>query len=611
MQANPDVARSGFDPLEHYLKHGWKEKRKPNPNFDPVAYLRDHPKLIEPKKEPLSDHLRREQERQRRHAQAREAKIAETNLRKQNELKKQAEKIAPLFDADYYLAQYPDVKDSKLDPLVHYLTVGWKVGYNPNSDFDTTFYLNSNPDVKANKVEPFYHYLTIGKNERRNAKHPGGDKVKFLESLHSWDKTVAQIAPIPGKIKTKRCLVEALQTFNIEKAGGVVFSFSHNKFNENIGGIQVCISEESKILSANNFIYINISPAQYSSLLADCHREWVGDLIINNQDIGSYREDDILDALRTTLRLDGKLFLIIHALHGHKIPFIVRCGLELKISKTFFWIHDYFSLCPSSHFLRNNITYCHGPNPQSQACAICIYGEKRDTHLEEVADLFEALPIHVLAPSQHALNLWQTKNSFKYLSAQVHEHRRIIYLQKREQLSPDTDRQLKIAYLGLPVAHKGWLVFSEVVHLFRKDPRYDFFHFGYHQDKTCQVKFEKVRVDCANITAMTDALRAHEIHAVFVWSDLPETYSIVMYEAFAAGVPVVTIKESGNIAAQVSQNGLGVIFNNKHDLLSAMQSNQLIESIRAIITKKSHFCSLNSSGITTSLICKELPQCQV
>ncbi|WP_116090614.1 sulfotransferase family protein [Sphingomonas crusticola] len=45
-----------------------------------------------------------------------------------------------LFDADYYLGRYPDVADSGLDPIDHYLKVGAAKGYDPSPLFDTGYY---------------------------------------------------------------------------------------------------------------------------------------------------------------------------------------------------------------------------------------------------------------------------------------------------------------------------------------------------------------------------------------------------------------------------------------------------------------------------------------
>lgn len=45
-----------------------------------------------------------------------------------------------LFDVDWYLARYPDVAASGLDPIDHYLRIGAALGYDPNPLFDTNFY---------------------------------------------------------------------------------------------------------------------------------------------------------------------------------------------------------------------------------------------------------------------------------------------------------------------------------------------------------------------------------------------------------------------------------------------------------------------------------------
>lgn len=45
-----------------------------------------------------------------------------------------------LLDADWYLARYPEVAASGLDPIDHYLHVGAAKGYDPSPLFDTVFY---------------------------------------------------------------------------------------------------------------------------------------------------------------------------------------------------------------------------------------------------------------------------------------------------------------------------------------------------------------------------------------------------------------------------------------------------------------------------------------
>jgi hypothetical protein len=76
-------------------------------------------------------------------------------------------KTSSLFDEEYYLANYPDVRASAIKPETHYLLHGGFEGRNPSAHFDTFFYLEQNPDVKAAGINPLLHYLVYGKNESR------------------------------------------------------------------------------------------------------------------------------------------------------------------------------------------------------------------------------------------------------------------------------------------------------------------------------------------------------------------------------------------------------------------------------------------------------------
>lgn len=73
-----------------------------------------------------------------------------------------------LFDASWYLQQYPDVSAANVDPLLHYLNLGWRESRNPNMLFDTEWYLETYPDVRAEDVNPLLHYIRHGALELRD-----------------------------------------------------------------------------------------------------------------------------------------------------------------------------------------------------------------------------------------------------------------------------------------------------------------------------------------------------------------------------------------------------------------------------------------------------------
>ena len=72
-----------------------------------------------------------------------------------------------LFDGRYYLRRYPDIRYADIDPLAHYVKIGWHEGRIPSEQFDAAYYLQTYPDVGQAGVNPLVHYLLNGKAEGR------------------------------------------------------------------------------------------------------------------------------------------------------------------------------------------------------------------------------------------------------------------------------------------------------------------------------------------------------------------------------------------------------------------------------------------------------------
>ncbi len=72
-----------------------------------------------------------------------------------------------LFDSDWYLKTYDDVKKEGIDPAEHYLLYGAKEGRKPSQQFDGNWYLKANPDVAVQGANPLLHYIKFGREEKR------------------------------------------------------------------------------------------------------------------------------------------------------------------------------------------------------------------------------------------------------------------------------------------------------------------------------------------------------------------------------------------------------------------------------------------------------------
>ncbi|MES2270200.1 MAG: glycoside hydrolase family 99-like domain-containing protein, partial [Pseudomonadota bacterium] len=78
--------------------------------------------------------------------------------------------MQPYFDQDFYVSQAAHINFGSIEPLKHYAAVGWHIGLDPSPTFSTSHYLQDFPDVRESSVNPFVHYLTSGKLEAREAR---------------------------------------------------------------------------------------------------------------------------------------------------------------------------------------------------------------------------------------------------------------------------------------------------------------------------------------------------------------------------------------------------------------------------------------------------------
>jgi len=79
------------------------------------------------------------------------------------------EKIAPFFDFDFYQSQSGQKFPSEHGALEHFLEVGWKTNCSPCASFCVEHYLSAYPDIREAKINPLLHFLDSGWQENRLA----------------------------------------------------------------------------------------------------------------------------------------------------------------------------------------------------------------------------------------------------------------------------------------------------------------------------------------------------------------------------------------------------------------------------------------------------------
>ncbi|TNE65694.1 MAG: glycosyltransferase [Alphaproteobacteria bacterium] len=108
------------------------------------------------------------------------------------------------FDESFYLKEHPEITDGNQSAFEHFMSVGWKLGFDPAPWFSIADYLEAYPDIDAAGINPFRHFLVHG--ERENRKLP-------TKKLDGDSKTVDRSSLAPTLLEEVE-LVDASGYFN-------------------------------------------------------------------------------------------------------------------------------------------------------------------------------------------------------------------------------------------------------------------------------------------------------------------------------------------------------------------------------------------------------------
>jgi glycosyltransferase involved in cell wall biosynthesis len=86
-------------------------------------------------------------------------------------------RASSLFDEAWYLTKNPDVRQAKMDPVLHYLLFGGFEGRDPSPLFNSNYYPSIYAYANKASVNPLLYYLKSDKSEVRKAQPEGGSQV--------------------------------------------------------------------------------------------------------------------------------------------------------------------------------------------------------------------------------------------------------------------------------------------------------------------------------------------------------------------------------------------------------------------------------------------------
>jgi hypothetical protein len=500
------------------------------------------------------------------------------------------------FDIRFYRRANPDVARAGVDPIEHFLASGWREGRDPSRAFSVSQYLDANPDVAAAGMNPFVHYLRAGRTEGRQPRQDLGFRYEILARQRTVDERVAEAAKASAGVRASPA-ADLVRALGVSRGGPLHVTFSHDDYSTNLGGVQLCLQREAAAVARAGRDHLHLFPAEPWPVLRIKEAALLG-VVWNGKPVGAFPPADIAQAL--TGKGAGGGFAI-HSLLGHSVKETLAVLKAAGLKAGHFWLHDFASLCAGFHLLRDDVEDCAAPPPSSPACGVCVYGPWRARHLAEHEKLFKALALTVVSPSHPTLDLWRAAWKFPTRGEVVLPHARLV--ERGPAPVPRGPRPLRVAFLGLPAAHKGWPVFRELALRFAEDPRYEFHHFGAQAQAGLPVAFHAVSANSYEPKAMQQALAATQVDVALIWPLCRETFSFTAHEAVAAGAAVVTGPDSGNVATFVEAGGHGRVLADEQALASAFETGDIGDLARA--RRGARLYDLEFSALTMDLFSSE------
>ncbi|MDD3415380.1 MAG: hypothetical protein PHY47_15455 [Lachnospiraceae bacterium] len=346
-----------------------------------------------------------------------------------------------------------------------------------------------------------------------------------------------------------------------------VLSISYGNYQKFVGGTDKVIIAQKNALKKEGVSYVYLYPR-----VSRFYHFW--EIIIDDEFLGIIDTNSFLQLIIKFIEEDQCILqgMYIHHLLKANLNDIRLIFNKIQMS-IILYIHDYYMICENYFLLKNGKQYCGAGKVCSEKCKVngtCSSFQKAIPRSKEIEQFLKYYKerITCIAPSAFAGNLFQSTYSFLSNQIQIVPHLILHGEFQKEESDIQNDRPVRIAYLGQQISMKGWEVYKQFVERTQDSQEYEYHYFGTGKEAMSGVHYHEVSFQKKGSNAMVDALRKHQIDAVFLYSIWPETYSFTYYESMAANCYVITNKNSGNIADQVLKNRNGTVYENDTEIMN-------------------------------------------
>lgn len=469
-----------------------------------------------------------------------------------------------LFDADWYLQQYRDVRESDLSAWHHFVNHGLEEGRQPGPKFDPNAYVQANPDVRLSGLSALHHYLQSGYLE-------GRPLTRAEKKAKDATGSVWRESPLPPGLPNwfggfpevqQKGVVRLLYVLSVQSGGtpqtnqDLMTALLSRTDTQIECFVLRCFGVHMVLYLFQSGIYVPLERYQLTApvpafphLLAECDAQ-------TKQWLANYRID------------------LIHVRHSawQSLGLMdVACQLDIPVLYSF---HDYYAVCPSVKLLDENDQFCAGRCTQSA-------GECRQ-------ELWEA---DAIKPLKHAsVYLWQQQfagalglcSGFLTTTTQVRDIMWDIFPALQSKLfeviphgrhfdtladlavAPCAGEPLRVVLPGHIARSKG----GSLLHQLARDKRLQ--HVEWHVLGTLEAESGKKMQEGhtaqwpENIIVhgpyRRDEFNQHiayiRPHLGAVLSIWPETWCHTLTELWAAGLPVVGF-DLGAVGERLKETGAG------------------------------------------------------
>ena len=360
----------------------------------------------------------------------------------------------------------------------------------------------------------------------------------------------------------------------------IVVSISYGDYKRSLGGTDKVIGAHQKMFEDVLIGYLYLSPFK---LIGNKPINDVWLARYNGKIIGCFTTNGVLGLLTSDSRFAGKVIsYFVHHIINLDVARLTKVLSCYKVP-VFFYVHDYYCLCPTINLINpSSGRYC-GPGEITESkCGSCErFLEAKNIH-RRLIDFSNAFSerLTFICPSECAKSIFVScypmlKNVTRVIEHQTYD------LSKADSI-PQKGDKLKVAYLGTKAPHKGWTLFLKLKEMFRN--KYDFYYFGSSNKKNDDIV--NIPVDFRNPKRqMVAMLSTKGIDICFLYSLWPETYCYTYYEAFQAGAFVVANVNGGNVADQIEKNKNGIVLESEEQVFGLFGDNsklcELVDEYRA------------------------------